>query len=202
MAPSEERTGGREARRLETRERLIEAAVAQFEQVGVAEADIGAIVRAAGVARGTFYFHFPTKEHVLAEVERREEELISAELTRYLESPHDLGSTLAEVVRLVMTTERRLGKVLFKDVLALHFSPTRPAADQWADHPVVVLVVEELERARERGALSPEADPANGAVFFLLGLYALLVALPGSRSARTGVLDDFVASTLRSLRPR
>ena len=44
----------------------------------MAEADVGAIVAAAGVAHGTFYFHFPTKEHVLFELERQAEELQEA----------------------------------------------------------------------------------------------------------------------------
>ena len=47
---------------------------------------------AAGVAHGTFYFHFPTKEHVLLELERREEARVATELARFLEAPHDLTS--------------------------------------------------------------------------------------------------------------
>ena len=34
---------------------------------GFSNAQIDRIVERAGVARGTFYFHFPTKEHVLVE---------------------------------------------------------------------------------------------------------------------------------------
>ncbi|PRC42631.1 TetR family transcriptional regulator, partial [Mycobacterium sp. ITM-2017-0098] len=55
----------REAKRLQTRERLLGAAVAEFKRAGITDADVGAIVAAAGVAHGTFFFHFPTKEHVL-----------------------------------------------------------------------------------------------------------------------------------------
>ena len=53
--------------------RLFDAAVAEIDRSGMAGADISAIAHAAGVARGTFYFHFPTKEHVLVELERDEE---------------------------------------------------------------------------------------------------------------------------------
>ncbi len=59
----------REARRLQTRERILGAAIAEFKRSGMAGADVGAIVTAAGVAHGTFFFHFPTKEHVLLELE-------------------------------------------------------------------------------------------------------------------------------------
>ena len=53
----------------------------------MADADVGSIAAAAHVARGTFYFHFPTKEHVLAELTRREERLArTALLNKYLQA--------------------------------------------------------------------------------------------------------------------
>ena len=58
-----ERRSTREAKRLQTRERLLGAAIAEFKRSGMAEADVGAVVNAAGVAHGTFFFHFPTKQH-------------------------------------------------------------------------------------------------------------------------------------------
>ncbi len=57
--------GRRERQRLETRARLYETALAEFKDVGFNDAQIDRIAEKAGVARGTFYFHFPTKEHVL-----------------------------------------------------------------------------------------------------------------------------------------
>ena len=72
-----EKPSARETKRLQTRERLLGAAIAEFKRGGMADADVGSIVTAAGVAHGTFFFHFPTKEHVLLELERREEERIA-----------------------------------------------------------------------------------------------------------------------------
>ena len=63
----------RDARRLQTRERILGAAIAEFKRAGMSGADVHAIVAAAGVAHGTFFFHFPSKEHVLLELESREE---------------------------------------------------------------------------------------------------------------------------------
>ena len=56
-----DKPSAREAKRLQTRERLMGAAIAEFKRSGIAAADVGAIVTAAGVAHGTFFFHFPTK---------------------------------------------------------------------------------------------------------------------------------------------
>src|SRR2546425_8400421 len=63
----------RTRQRLETRDRIFEAALAEFRRAGVAAAEIEDIVRAADVARGTFYLHFPTKDHVLMELLRRQQ---------------------------------------------------------------------------------------------------------------------------------
>src|SRR5437588_8721215 len=134
-----EKPSARETKRLQTRERLMGAAIAEFKRGGMADADVGTIVAAAGVAHGTFFFHFPTKEHVLLELERREEERIAKQLDRYVDATHDLSSTLQEAVRLIVGLERRLGAILFKDFLALHFSQTRPA-DASKQHPEIVRV--------------------------------------------------------------
>ena len=191
----------REAQRLATRERLFRSAVAEFKKTGVNAADVGAIVEAAGVAHGTFFFHFQTKEHVIAELGQREEVRMASELDRYLASPRALKDTLIEFVRMTMALERRIGTVLLKDMLALYFSPTRPELRLWPDHPVIARVIAEFENARDRGEIDDEADPANSAMIFLLGFYALLITR--ERNAhRAGVLEQFVTTVLRGLERR
>ncbi|HTI74227.1 MAG TPA: TetR family transcriptional regulator [Mycobacterium sp.] len=192
-----DKPSAREAKRLQTRERLMGAAIAEFKRSGLAAADVAAIVAAAGVAHGTFFFHFPTKEHVLLELEQREEERIAKQLDRYVDVTRDLSSTMMEAVRLILGLERRLGAVLFKDFLALHFSQTRPT-DESKEHPVIVTVALQIEQAQQRGEVDPEVNPMNSAVFFLLGLYALLTTThdwPG----QSAMIDDYVARTLRSI---
>ena len=176
------------------------AAIAEFKRSGMAAADVGAIVAAAGVAHGTFFFHFPTKEHVLLELERREEERIAKQLDRYADSKRKLASTMNEAVRLILGLERRLGAVLFKDFLALHFSQTRPA-DESKEHPVIVRVAQEIERAQQRGYVDQDVNPVNSAVFFLLGLYALLTTTH-DWPTQGAMIDDYVKMTLRGIDAR
>jgi AcrR family transcriptional regulator len=196
-----DRPSARETKRLQTRERLMGAAIAEFKRSGLAAADVGAVVAAAGVAHGTFFFHFPTKEHVLLELERREEERIAKQLARNSASKRDLSSTLNEAVRLVVGLERRLGAMLFKDFLALHFSQTRPPADESREHPVIVLVAQEIEHAQQLGHVDPDVKPMNSAVFFLLGLYALLITTHDWPTQGV-MVEDYVSRTLRSIEPR
>jgi TetR/AcrR family transcriptional regulator, repressor for uid operon len=190
----------RETRRLQTRQRILGAAIAEFKRSGMAGADVGTVVAAAGVAHGTFYFHFPTKEHVLLELERREEARIAAEFARFLEENHNLEATLAEVTHLVLGLERVLGRQLFKELLALHFSPSRPESDGWTDHPVIVLLVREIERARGDGEVHPEVDAFYSATFFLLGIYGVLTT--DNIDTRDIMLAKLVASAVRGLEVR
>ncbi|WP_024806113.1 TetR/AcrR family transcriptional regulator [Nocardia sp. BMG51109] len=198
MAPNG-KVPAREAKGRQTRERLLGAAIGEFKRGGMAGADVGEIVAAAGVAHATFYFHFPTKEHVLLELERREEQRMATELSRFFRKPHRLTDTLTEVIHVLDALNRRLGSRLFKDLLTLHFSTTRPPEEEFTDHPVIVAVVDDIERARDRGEVPPGTDAFHSGVFYLLGLYALLITTPDEPSVRTPLLDKYVATALRGM---
>ena len=69
----------REARRAE----LVSAAAAVFAQRGVANTAVSDIVKAAGVAQGTFYLYFDSKDDaVLAVVERMADAIIESMAAR------------------------------------------------------------------------------------------------------------------------
>ena len=53
-----------------TRSRLLEAAEAEIADKGFSRASISSITRRAGVAQGTFYLYFPSKEDALRELVR------------------------------------------------------------------------------------------------------------------------------------
>jgi AcrR family transcriptional regulator len=66
-APKPAATGGRrERRRVETREKIYNAALSLFAERGFMETTVEDITEAADVGKGTFFNYFPTKEHVLA----------------------------------------------------------------------------------------------------------------------------------------
>jgi TetR/AcrR family transcriptional regulator, repressor for uid operon len=188
----------RDVRRRQTRERILGAAIAEFRRSGMAGADVNAIVAAAGVAHGTFFFHFPSKEYVLLELESHEEARIAAEFATYLEDSRGLAAALSQVVHLVAGLEERLGPRLFPELLALHFSPTRPTRDDWSDHPVIVLLVDEIERARGDGEVHPEADAFYSATFFLLGIYGILTTTDNA-DKRDTMLTKLIATAVRGL---
>jgi AcrR family transcriptional regulator len=58
----------RERRKLETRQGLLEAALALFREKGYNEATVEEITERADVAKGTFFNYFPSKEALLGEL--------------------------------------------------------------------------------------------------------------------------------------
>jgi AcrR family transcriptional regulator len=60
-----------EARKAETRERIVSAALDQLAEGGYASASVQAVAARAGVATGSVYRHFPSKADLFTEVFRR-----------------------------------------------------------------------------------------------------------------------------------
>jgi AcrR family transcriptional regulator len=192
----------RDAQRLETRARLFDAAVAEISRSGLAGADVSTIAAAVGVARGTFYFHFPTKEHVVVEVERAEEAKIVARLGTRQRELTDLSAMLSLLVREVLVAERRLGPVFFRDMLGLHFSSTRPVEDELTAHPLAEFVIAAITDAQRAGRVARDADAGELGVFFLTGLFALLATDTSSPKARGALMDRYVKTIILGLETR
>jgi AcrR family transcriptional regulator len=191
--------GVREAQRLATRVRVFDAALTEIGRSGLAGADVAAIAVAAGVVRGTFYFHFPTKEHVLVELERVEEAKIVAELDTGATGPGDLTEMLRLLVRQVLAAERRWGPVVFRDMLGLHFSATRPVEDELTTHPLAQYLIDFFASAQATGQLCRDADPDELGVIFLTGLFALLATGLGPSRTRAALLDRYVTTIVHGM---
>jgi hypothetical protein len=136
---------------------------------------------------------------VLLELIRGDEDRLAEELSRFLDTPHDLPAVLNEIIRLVLALEKQWGLSLFRDVTSLYFSPTLPQEENWLQHPTFVLLAAEIERSRHRGELYDDVDAYSSAAFFLVGLYALLTTNRESNAERLEVLRKFVKSSLRSM---
>jgi len=79
------------------REKLVDVAAAAFAEAGV-ETSLEDIARRAGVGIGTLYRHFPTREHLVEVVYRRELESLAA-AARELAASHAPDAALEEWMR-------------------------------------------------------------------------------------------------------
>lgn len=192
----------REAQRLETRARLFDAAVAEIGESGIARADVSTIAAKVGVSRGTFYFHFPTKEHVVVEAEHIEEVKIVARLVAKRQELTDLVAVLTSLVREVLAAERRIGPVFFRDMLGLHFSSARPVEDELSEHPLADFVIAAIAEGQSTGQVAGNTDPGELGVFFLTGLFALLATDTSGPKARAALMDRYVKTIISGMESR
>ena len=99
----------RDLQRQETFERLYETALAEFHRVGVDAARVSEICRLARVAKGTFFFHFPTKDHVLLERQRRLSKAMAERIERELADVPDAKAFLGQLIDIVLSEHQAIG---------------------------------------------------------------------------------------------
>jgi len=186
----------RDQQREETRQRLFDAAIAEFRRVGFAEAQIDDIVRAAGVARGTFYFHFPSKDHVLVELQRRGQERIVAQLAASRGRSPSVKAFLQRVIEAVMGESAPGGEPsLQRELFALY--ARRPPALAGEAHPLPKAIAGFFREAQERGEVRSDLAPAELTRIFLTCLFGALLEHPEPpgpelRALLKRVIDVFV----------
>jgi AcrR family transcriptional regulator len=183
----------RTRRRLATRDRLFAAALAEFRRRGVASAQIDTIVKAARVARGTFYLHFPTKDHVLLELLRRRQSQIAERLrdSRAATPRAVLRRTVDLMLEDELAADRALWHELFP-VIARHGAEMRSEGGALVDALTHVLA-----RGQRRGTVRTDVGAFDLVAVFLPGVYGLLQMkrddpLPELRTALYRVVDVFV----------
>ncbi len=105
----------REHQRVSTRNRLFDLCVDEFRRVGVEKTRIRDVVEHAGVVPGTFYFHFPSKNHVLLELGNRYIARVADQLPGSPADPADLTTLLDALAEATIAVEEGLGdRVLFR----------------------------------------------------------------------------------------
>ena len=173
---------GRRERRVEsTRARLFDAAIAEFRRVGFDRASVARIARAAGVSRPSFYFHFPTREHVLLELQWQEERALVAQL----EGASTLRDALTRLAEGLIDSEARLGdSELFRDMLSIY--ARRPAGLPIDEQPfpTIAALGRHFADAAARGELRGGLDPDEAARICLASVFGLLIAMPGAPAQR------------------
>jgi TetR/AcrR family transcriptional repressor of uid operon len=186
----------RTRRRLRTRDRLFAAALAEFRRAGVAGAEIERIVRAAGVARGTFYLHFPSKDHVLMELLRRRQEALARRLRAA--GGAALQPFLRQVVDRMVADARGEVAGLWHDLVA---AVARHAAELRREASALVAVLtERFAAAQARGEIRGDVTPAELVAVFLPGVYGLIqMKLHDPRPELAGALHRVVDVFVRGI---
>jgi len=165
----------REKQRADTHERIFQAAFAEFLEVGFTNAQIPRIAAAAGVVRGTFYFHFPSKEHVLLELAHRTQIQIEAELAERVGASASVSDVLQHLIDSFISVQESFGgSVLLRDVLSMYVRT--PLDEEEAPGTLLETLARLFTRASERGELRRDVEPERLAATVLTSIFGAMVA--------------------------
>ena len=179
-----------------TRHRLFATAVQLFARHGFHATTVEAIARKVGVAKGTFFVHFPTKDAVVLELVRRQTDAARAARAAAL-GDGPLAALRATVMTLA--AQAGLSRELSRAVLAATLSSQAlaDAADVLFEE-VLGLMIEDARAAAPRRA--PD-HLARGLMAAYLGAAFHFAANPTS-APMTELLAPLVADLLPTQEPR
>jgi AcrR family transcriptional regulator len=178
-----------------TRLRLFDMAMRLFDQRGYDAVNIDDIVRASKVARGTFYFHFPTKEDILYEAVRRGEREIVARMAA-VGADQPFRAVLAATCDGFSATWGARRELLVQAGM-VGLRRTISTARVRDEEPLRLELVRHVERALGKGELASVLPSQMLADVFLLNVFAALMAWapvgePSLGVVMPGVIDLFL----------
>jgi AcrR family transcriptional regulator len=184
----------RDRQRAETRRRIRRVALQLFRRDGLVDARIDEIAQAAGVSRGTVYFHYPTKEHIVGEVLSEAETRVAAALEQ-LPRTAPLSRVLDAFCSAYADEWEREAQ-LFPSVAIVALQRAAVAIKTQDPDPVLRLLAARFHLARERGELTAAMRPGVLADVFLTNVLAATLSWCGRPRTRlptvlAGVVEVF-----------
>ncbi len=158
-----------------TRQRLIDAAAAEFAQVGYARANISRISEKADYAAGTVYNYFRSKHELLVAVLTRAMEMLTERIREEIAEitdPVEKAKRAIQVDFEFMERNEALSKVIIREGFAA--DPKRQKEILAALAPASEIFVEILEQGKREGLIRPDIDSvwatvlADGMVAYIL----------------------------------
>ena len=138
---------------------IIEAAIAIFAERGFGAARLEDVARRAGVAKGTVFVYFPTKDDLFRAVAQT---VLTSHLERLQGAAADLDRPIAELVpMLLMQAAAVIGEGRLPAMMRLLVSESRQFPDLarvWHDEvvsKVLGLLTMAIEQAQARGEIKP-----------------------------------------------
>jgi AcrR family transcriptional regulator len=159
-----EQLGRREKKKALTRQTIIDAAGKLFSVNGFDATSIDEICQAADVVKGTFYYHFKSKEDLVIELRRE----MTEQLEEFVASELDSGNSPLDILRALMIKDARwteqneelsvifVSQIYMNRAASLKNPDTPPSRLRGALRRPVSTVV---EAAQQAGQLRADVNP-------------------------------------------
>lgn len=179
----------RQRRSAEIRERLFRAALALFAEKGFMETTVEDITNAADVGKGTFFNHFPSKDHILLAFG----EMQLGKLEEAIENARRTNMPIPEFLRSLvtrMTQEPTRNPAIIRTILQAYLSttPVREAMMKLQKH-AHALHTQIVELGQRQGEIRDDLPAAEIANVFRQTIFGtlLLWSLYGDASLLTRI---------------
>lgn len=194
--------GSRARQRADTKERIFETALREFRDVGFAAAQIDRITKNAGVARGTFYFHFPTKEDVMLELARRINARIVRRVALIVDTKPSLHEFLVRLNDVLIDEHSHVSEAgLHAEVLSLYLRRPYDFSDPLHNVPTLTdKLAGYLRTLADRGELYSELSVERLSVVIMSSLFGVLARVPPGEQVRAtcNALIEILVKGLRA----
>jgi AcrR family transcriptional regulator len=189
----------------ETRRRILDVAAEAFADRGYTGTSLNDVLKASGVTKGGFYFHFPSKEALaLATLRYKQEQWSAAVMAAVLRCPRAIDQLGAMVDALCDLHEQdrtcravsRLSTELGDEHPELR-PQLAPQVTTWVD-----VVASVIRKAQDEGDIRPDVEPtvaAEVAVESFIGLETVSEMLTGRTDLRRRA-QDFYGLWLAAIR--
>jgi len=195
MTPPATEKGG------ETRRRILETAAELFLEHGYAGTSMNDIIRASGLTKGGFYFHFTSKIEVAAEAL----ELLRTEMRQdILSAAGEHGRAvdqIAAIVRAVAANKANApsGAALGRLCIELGTEPDVPPQDPFGEWFRLIAAL--FRQAAAEGDMDPAADADQAAHFAVTAYLGMdhVADVSGDPDGVTEYVEQFLAFTFRAV---
>jgi AcrR family transcriptional regulator len=176
----------RERKKVETRQRLMQAALRLLQEQGYDATTVEEITEAADVAKGTFFNYFETKEAILPALAGWRFQLLEEALLPEQGAPTSAIARIKLALRLVANdslAEPALMRRLF--AASVHRLDINPA------HVLTEVLAEQVRHAQDAGEIRADLSPVYlGSVIRILFFHQLMMWHCGQRSVPLSELLD------------
>ncbi len=184
-----------------SRERILDAALEVIAERGYSAAGVQEIVNLSGTSKGSFYFHFPSKEQMVMNLlGRMSDKLINriSELVKNQPTPLHRVAASVEVLMSTFARKRKVAQVLLLNIVGngkatdKKFLPIREKFSKLIQH--------ELDAAIAAGQIQP-MDTLLVSRIWVGGLHEvilhwLLTGQPGSLAGATATLQSALLKSI------
>lgn len=172
-------------------EKIIQAAIEVFREKGIEKTKVSDIVKAAGIAQGTFYLYFPSRLSVMPAIAKNMVERIIATLDEGISSHKPFEQQLEEVVEMVFLITKDYG-----DIVALIYAGIAQTEHlkEWENiyAPYYDWMSHFLFSGQQQGMIRDSIDPTRSA--------KLMIGLIESAAEQIYLFDDSKDETMKLLK--